>query len=449
MIARRHVRNSWAPLLMTIPLLTGCTADVPPDVRAQGNGAAAPCRRTAEGEAGDLALAKCLAAPELVPETRTASARTLVYIDRSGSMKGFLDPNYPTRLRTDYRSVIDRLVVGLQPSAGFSFGTALRPIDPTLATLGDRQFYSDADTKVEAVLAEIAKDTAAHATHIIVGDGRRGSANSGDAQFVKMRELADRWTSRGGAFVVATSLAPFQTVTGDPSGCRQTASAATGPQTCPLYAFGFIAPGDAMRVAGTLGGVFEHVFVWPSVTVPPGELTVVPTEAGRSDIRVERQWATAPKGTRIVRVRGDVATNTTLPARIGVRDTSTIDGRSYAAMLAGQRVAERLFSRGFTPDAADQPWRPVETRGTLVRPGEELTLGFVTRGKEGVPTMFRIDLVPTGDPSWLATFDAEDAHDVVRTYGLGRLFEGFRAQAGRGETDGGPRPIGRLFFVAH
>jgi hypothetical protein len=366
-------------------------------------------------------------------------------------MQGFLDPNYPARVRTDYRSVIDRLVVGLQPSSGFSYGTALRPIEPTLATLGDRAFYSDRETMVEDVLAQVARDTGAAASHVIVGDGRRGSPSSGNAQFVRMRDIADKWTARGGTFVVATSLAPFQTVTSDPSGCRRAEGATPEPQTCPLYAFGFVAPGDALRVVSTLASVFENIFVWPDVTIPPAELTVVPAERGRNDIRIERRWATAPKGTSVVRVRGDVPTNKALAAAIAIRDTATLEGRTYAAMLAGQRVELRLFSRGFTADAADQPWRPVQTRGALVQPGEHLTVNFVTRGAEGVPTMFRIDIVPTGEPSWLAEFDAEDGKDIIRTFGLGRLFEGFRTQAERGATDNGhgARPIGRIFVVAH
>ena len=432
--------------------LTACPGERPPDPASRGGAAAtgSVCQRTARGEAGDLALARCLATPELLPEPGAGPSPVTVYFDRSGSMRGFLDPSYPTRIRTDYRSVIDRLVVGLAPSRGFSFGSELRPNEPTLATLGAREFYSDRDTRTEQAFAEIGRDTARAASHIIVGDGRRGSPTAGDAQYVRMRELADRWISGGGSFVVATSLAPFKTVATDPSGCRRESAPAEGEmQTCPLYAFGFVAPGDGARIAATLASVFEHVFIWPSPTIPPSDLAVTPAEPNRRDVRVERRWASAAKGTPIIRVRGDSATNRTLSATIAVRDTSTAEGRGYAAILASQDVEIRAYSRAFTPAAAAQEWAPVETRGALVRPGTrtedgDLTLDFVSRGARGPVSMYRIDLVPGGTPNWLERFDAEDATDVVRTYGLGRLFESFRNRAKVGNI----APFGRFFIVA-
>ena len=433
-------------------MLIACTNDRARDPGARGGAAAgnSVCQRSVQGEAGDLELARCLATPELVPDQAAARSPVTVYFDRSGSMRGFLDPSYPTRIRTDYRSVIDRLVVGLAPTGGFSFGAALRPIEPTLATLGARDFYSDRDTRTEQALAEIGRDSARAGSHIIVGDGRRGSPTAGDAQFVRMRELADRWIEGGGSFVVATSLAPFKTVATDPSGCRREAAPAEGEmQTCPLYAFGFVAPGDGARIAATLASVFEHVFIWPAPTIPPADLALTPAEPNRRDVRVERRWASAPKGTPIVRVRGDSATNKTLTSVIAVRDTSTAEGRGYAAILASQEVELRAYSRAFTPAAATQEWAPVDARGALVRPGTrtesgELTLQFVTRGARGPVSMYRIDLVPGGTPSWLERFDAEDASDVVRTYGLGRLFESFRTRANAGNI----APFGRFFIVA-
>lgn len=434
-------------------ILTACTTDKPPaDPATRGSGAPtrSACQRTAEGEAGDLALARCLATPEVLAAPAAQKAPVAVYFDRSGSMRGFLDPSYPTRVRTDYRSVIDRLVVGLAPSSGFSFGSELRRIEPTLATLGNRDFYTDKDTRTEQALAAIARDSLAATSHIIVGDGRRGAPNAGDAQFVRMRELADRWVAQGGAFIVATSLAPFKTVATDPSGCRvSSASAASDPQTCPLYAFGFIAVGDATRVTATLASVFEHVFVWPALTIPPADLALAPADPLRRDVRLERRWASAPKGSPIVRVRGDSATNRTLSASITVRDTTTPEGHAHAALLGGQNVEIRMFSRAFTPAAAGQEWMPVEARGALVRPGARtaqgaLALDFVTRGARGPVSMYRIDLMPGGSPTWLERFDAEDASDVVRTYGLGRLFESFRTKARGGNVS----PLARFFIVA-
>ena len=447
-------------------IIAACTVDKPDAASDRGAGGSpetspAVCRRTAEGEAGDLALARCLATPELAPSDAAAASPVVVYFDRSGSMRGFLDPNYPTRVPTDYRAVIDRLVVGLRPARGFSFGNALRTADPTLATLGNRDFYSDRDTQTEQVFTEIARDSAGTESHIIVTDGRRGSPTAADAQYVRMREQAMRWVERGGSFVVATSLAPFTTVASDPSGCHRSAdAAATEPQTCPLYVFGFIAAGDERRITTALASVFEHMFVWPAPVIPPGALTLIPDDPDRRDLRVERRWASAAGGTPIMRVRGDSATNRTLTAVIALRDSASAEGRAYAALLEDQGARITLYSRALTPAAAAQPWREVEARGALVRavdPAAEASTGprrgqaiaLVSRGPRGPMSMFRVDLVPTGDPLWLDEFAARDASDVVRTYGLGRLFEGFRAQAGgsAGATDA-PRPFGRFFIVA-
>jgi hypothetical protein len=466
-------RSSVVRVLSTASALTffaACTDAAPEASNAvAGSTGASPsptpsasaCRRTADGEAGDLALARCLASDELFPLPSTKRP-VVVYFDRSASMRGFLDPKYPTRVPTDYRSVIDRLVVGLQPARGFSFGAALRPAEPTLATLGSRDFYTDRDTQTEQVLVEIARDSTSEETHIIVTDGRRGSPNAGDAQYVRMREHGARWVGRGGSFVVGTSLAPFQTVAGDPSGCRRAnTAAAADAQTCPLYVFGFVAPGDEWRILTAVASVFQHLYIWPTPTIPPTALTLVPNDPDRRDLRIERRWTSAPKGTPIVRVRGDSATNRVLSATITLRDTASVEGRAFAALLLDQLGALQIFSRGFTPAAASQEWVAAEARGSLVRPAEEPTSGsieteqwrrtldFVTRGPKAPLTMFRVDLTPTGKPLWLDEFAAKDASDVIRTYGLNRLFEGFRVDAQRqAGGDERARPIGRFFIVA-
>ena len=382
----------------------------------------------------------------------------VVYFDRSGSMRGFLDPNYPTRVPTDYRAVIDRLVVGLRPARGFSFGNALRTVEPTLATLGDRNFYSDRDTQTEQVFTEIARDSVGGESHIIVTDGRRGSPTTADAQYVRMREHAMRWVERGGTFVVATSLAPFTTVASDPSGCRRAADAAASePQTCPLYVFGFIAGGDEQRITTALASVFEHMFVWPAPVISPDALTLLPDDPDRRDLRLERRWTSAAGGTPIMRVRGDSATNRTLTAMVSLRDTVSAEGRAQQSLLRDQGARIALYSRALTPAAAAQPWRAVEARGALVRvmdaaAGEARSghaIALVSRGPRGPMSMFRLDLVPTGEPLWLEEFAARDASDVVRTYGLGRVFEGFRAQAAATAGPGdAPRAFGRFFIVA-
>jgi hypothetical protein len=180
-------------------------------------------------------LAACLAVDEPLvtwPE-EARDAPVILYVDRSGSMRGFLDPGYPAR--TDYRSVIDRLIVALRPQQAFGFGSSVQPIGTSLGTLGNREFYSDNNTLLEQVLDRIATDTEASATHLIIGDGRRTNPNSANEQYVQMRRLAREWIEQGGTFLVAASRAPFEPVLGDPAGCR--APAGSGSPTCPLYAF--------------------------------------------------------------------------------------------------------------------------------------------------------------------------------------------------------------------
>lgn len=352
----------------------------------------------------------------------------VLYVDRSGSMQGFLDPDYPTRVRTDYRSVIDGLVVGLGPARAYGFGSGIRETEASLGVLGDRAFYSDNDTRLEDALALVARDTALSATHVIVGDGRRGNPNTANDQYVRIRRLAEGWVGGGGTFLAAASLAPFKPVENDPAGCRSTADSAAVRQTCPLYAFVFVAPGAETRIAAALAGRFEHVFAWPLPAVPPGGLTLVPARS-HADLTVERGWQRAADGTPIVRVRGAKASNLPLAAALVLRDTTSPAGRAAAAGLRGQRIRTGISVRPLGGSGSE--WAPSPAQGSLVRPagGDTLAVEFLTRGSDGPKYLYRIDLLPSGTPSWLERFDAEDARDAVRTYGLGRLFELFRTRA--------------------
>jgi hypothetical protein len=206
--------------------------------------------------------------------------------------------------------------------------------------------------------------------------------------------------------------------------------------------------------------VFEHLYICPTPTSPPEALPLVPGEPDPRDLRIERRWATGAKGTPIVRVRGDSATNRALSVRVEVRDTSTAVGRTYARLLRDQAFGLEIYSRAFAPGPVPTTWVPSEARGSLVRGADEpsadaestdwrRTIDIVTRGPRAPVTMFMVDLVASGKPLWLERFAAEDASDVVRTYGLGRLFENFQGEAQ--QVTSGPRrasPLGRFFIVA-
>ncbi|HLL83293.1 MAG TPA: hypothetical protein VK420_11600, partial [Longimicrobium sp.] len=97
-----------------------------------------------------------------------------VYADRSRSMRGFLDPAYPTRV--DYRSVIDGLQARLGPRRVYGFGSSVR-LEPNagLDVLGSRDFYGDRDTEMEDALDSIARDTLLAWSHVVIGDARRSN----------------------------------------------------------------------------------------------------------------------------------------------------------------------------------------------------------------------------------------------------------------------------------
>jgi hypothetical protein len=368
----------------------------------------------------------------------------VLYIDRSGSMRGFLDPNYPSRIPTDYRSVIDGVVVGLAPSAAYGYGNDVRPAQASIGVLGNRDFYSDNNTEMERALKLIAADTALASSHVIVGDGRRGNPNTANEQYVQLRSRADDWIRKGGTFMVAASMAPFQTVAADPSGCRVSEGAS---QTCPLYAFAYVAKGDEARIGAALAEHFEHLFVWPLPALLPTGLKAV-AQGQASNPTLERGWTHAADGTPIVRVRGTEASNTPLHVVLQLADTTSPTGKASMRAIRGQGLRAALGVKALEGQAE---WTPVSGRGSLARPvdGDPFAVDFITRGQgegdEPSPRyLYRIELYPTGVPTWLEQFDADNASDSVRTYGLGRLFELFKHL-----DEQSPTPAARIYAVVN
>ena len=418
-------------------------ASTPPNASATKS-TPAVCHATGAGPVLEMQLARCLAVPPLPSTTPGAPRPVVLYLDRSASMQGFLDPEYP-RTRTDFRSVLDAIVVGLKPARAYSYGASIKPIDPNLGVVGNKGFYSDLDTKVEDVIAQVARDTDDLETHILIGDGRRGTPDRANGQFVSMRTAADAWIARGGTLLVATSSAPFKTVASDPSGCRRGAEKVGEPQVCPLYAFAFVARGDELRIASAVSEAFEHVFAWPAMTVPSNALLIT-APAGSHAVLFERRWQTSADGTPVARAQGQNATNDVLRTEIRVADTASLTGRTYRALLSGQKNTLSLSSRALSADAMDRDWGAVSGRASPVTTLADtpLSLGIVTRGAGAPRSIVRVDVAPSGVPSWLEQFDAQSASDAVRTYGLGRLFESSRQDALRN-----PVPIARLYVVVN
>jgi hypothetical protein len=370
-----------------------------------------------------------MVADDSVPVWPTTEARkpVVLYVDRSQSMRGFLDPEYPTRVRTDYRTVLDGFDARLRPAQVFGFGNEVRAAEGSgLGILGNKDFYSDGNTQLEDVFPLIEADSALGATHVIIGDGRRGNPDAANRQFTEMRMQAERWIAAGGTFIVASSAAPFRPVENDPAGCR--ASGEAGEQTCPLYAFAFVAPGDEGRVAAALAAVFQNLYVTPLPALPE---RAVGWRAQRSaQITFRAEWTTAPDSTPIARVRGTAATNVPLRASLAPRDTTSPLGRAALLAIRGRRLVPVLAVRTLAANPAASRWRPSPEKSALMRAADDpFTYEFISRGTGAkVPrSLYRLELHPAGEPSWLDAFDAESAGDALRTYGLGRLFEGFKA----------------------
>jgi len=389
-----------------------------------------PCAKASE--VCDIAHARAMVVADAVPVWPTAEVGkpVILYVDRSESMRGFLDPEYRTRVPTDYRSVLDGFAARLRPAQVFGFGNEVRAEGGGLRVLGDPGFYSDGNTEMEEVLDRVELDSALDGTHAIIGDGRRTDPNAANGQFERMRRVAERWTAAGGTFIVAASHAPFSPVKDDPSGCRAAESAADSTRvTCPLYAFAFVAPGDQGRIASALAGVFQNLYVTP---LPALSERAVGWRAQKSaQITIRQGWTAAPDSTPIARVRGSAATNDPLRASLALRDTITPLGRATLLAIRGRRLVPTLAVRTLHAQPAASPWQPSPAKGALMwSAGDPFAYDFVSRGPDPkVPRyLYRLELHPAGEPSWLDAFDAERASDALRTFGLGLLFQAFKAQ---------------------
>jgi hypothetical protein len=423
---------AWAalPLIVLLAACEGC--------RNQNSG------QPEGGEVGDLQRAAALADGDsmAVWPTQDAGRPVRLYVDRSRSMKGFLDPEYRTDVPTDYRSVLDGFEARLRPARVFGFGNVLEETTGGLDVLGNAGFYADGNTEMEAVLDSVGADSTLGSTHVVIGDGRRTNPNTANGQFVRMRGAAERWTAAGGTFIVAASHAPFKPVEDDASGCRAPAAdSAVDHRTCPLYAFAFVAPGDEGRVTAALAATFENLFVTPLPAL--AETAVRLAGSSTEAISLEPGWAKTRAGGPIARVRGAAASNRPLRARVAVSDTTSPLGRGALAALRGRRLVPQVSVRGLADDPGAVPWQTSAGKAALLRlTGDPLAVDFITRGADAAPYLYRLELRPAGEPAWLDAYDAEAAGDTRRTYGLGRLFESFRAA-----DPGTAPPALRLFVV--
>ncbi|HST58024.1 MAG TPA: hypothetical protein VLK84_05040, partial [Longimicrobium sp.] len=337
------------------------------------------------GEVGDLQNAAALADgdPLKVWPAQDANRPVVLYVDRSQSMKGFLDPAYPTRVPTDYRTVLSGFEARLRPARVFGFGNAVREErQGGLGMLSNAAFYSDGNTEMEAVLRLVEEDSSLGSTHVIIGDGRRTDPIAAIEQFGQMRNAAERWTAAGGTFIVAASHAPFQPVKNDASGCRGSASEAEADrETCPLYAFAFVAPGDEGRVTAALAATFEKLYVTPLPAIP--ETGVGLARVHRQEISLTPVWAKNGRAAPIARVRGTIVTRDPLRARIVVTDTISPRGRGAWAALRGRRLEPQVSVRTLADNPAAAPWKASDGKSGLLRLTDDpLAVDFHSYGEK-------------------------------------------------------------------
>jgi len=373
-------------------------------------------------------------------------APVTIYFDRSGSVAGFLDPRYQ-RESTDYRAVIGAIIASLSPATGYFFGSVITPVDVSEGVLGDRGQYQDRNTNVEQVMDSVAAQASPRRSHIMIGDGRRSDPNVANTQYVRMRREAERWIDLGGTFLVAASFAPFYPVGNDASGCRTAEEGRAETGRCPLYAFAFAARGDESRIAEALARVFQHLFVWPTPTLPPGIVSYVAIQSS-DGLEYDGGWTTSAWGAQIARVRSTNPGNTMVTVRMTVSDSASGMGRVANALLRSQIREVSVATKMLDTAAVAQPWVPATSSAAPVRPANDggrerqaVSLQVVSRGPGPNPALYRVDVLPRGEPVWREQYEARNSSDAVRTFGLGRLFEAFVARERRAV------PMTRAFVV--
>ena len=202
-LSGRHIFARYSTIATAMLTLVVCVG-VTSCTSCEGTGSEdspEPCpeARTTTGEAHDIALARCMLSTEpSVPDLATGTIPSLkLYVDLSGSMRSFLDPEY-VRDTTHYRAILDELIAVLRPEEAYGFGNEVVGVRPTMGVLGNRNTYSHNYTRMEHALTLAQSDTALEASHMIIGDGRRDTPDAANDQYTRMRQSVEDWVSVGG-----------------------------------------------------------------------------------------------------------------------------------------------------------------------------------------------------------------------------------------------------------
>ena len=346
-------------------------------------------------------------------------------------MHGYLDVENADTDRTvhasgaNLRTTLTRLLaVGGERTSVFGFGervTSIRAMGQAemLDRLFSQAFYNERDTRTEEVLALVRGDSQRSRVHLIVTDGRRGSGNAAIAQYQRMGEVASWWTAGGGVFSVAASLAPFQQVPGDSTGCTQSAPASRGH--CPLYVFAFAPASATERTLAILDDLSARLYAYP----PPSDGAVrteyiVKSKAGNGSVAGIRQKPF------VLGFRAQAAQNEPVSADLALTFHADQSSARFALddslVWALEHAALRRRDLQWTEagDASDDRIQPGLLR---TGPGSTLVLPVKARSFVGLlPTIYRVRILSTGKPNWIREYEAVQHGDSLRTYGLATLF---------------------------
>ena len=389
------------------------------------------------------------------PAPSAAAVAYRIYIDRSGSMTGYLDTAFAgefgvRRGSSSLRRQLEMVLAAPNASSSvvYGFGERVVPVgagsgQAVIGELVRQDFYRDNNTRLEDVLDSVAADTRRTAVHLIITDGRRATGEAEIGQYARMAQVARQWLSdtsvaRGGVFAAAVVSAPFHQVRSDRAGCwavrpdgdeehesehgQGDADRAerASPMRCPLYTFAFIPRRGAGPVLEMLRQNANRLFVTPTV----------PTA-----LALEAPPAQTPNATLNTVNGPPLHLFFTSDQLDYVHDTVAVIGsvREGAARYAIDdslivRVQVAQIDTGFGGAWSDVP----DLAGALVKPGElrrdtarkRLVVPLELRArKDGSKMRLRLELVTSGRPGWLGDYEATKQGEGVRTYGLSALFD--------------------------
>jgi hypothetical protein len=398
------------------------------------------CAPTIQGVQECVRAADLSVSPDLVLPAQS-SAPMVLYIDRSGSMTGYLDAANTDSLRVvhragaNFRTLLDGLLaIGGEEVTLYGFGTRAELI-PNLSRAGvisqlfSQSFYNDNNTHTEDALQLIREDSARSSIHLLVTDGRRGGTQGGEAaiaQFQRMGAVASWWVEEGGIFAISASMAPFEQVRGDRAGCWQTSEASGG--RCPLYVFAFLPAHAAERALAILDQTSQQIYAYPSV----------------SDERISTERSI------VSRERGSLGMLRNPPFVLGFRaegdPNEIVDASVRLIFRLDQSVARFARSDSLvwhlekaTLESGDLQWVSTgDVSAEWVQPSrvevEEgahaLAVPLTVRSySELTPTLYRLRISSTGRPTWLDEYEAMSQGDSVRTYGISPLFTQLQPRA--------------------